>query len=238
MPCAIYLAAFVVFASAVTAVAGNCAAFNFTMCERLPACSWCPSTMHADVGVCYNYTDGSRCCAAENMSVACSRSEKCCGAESHNATCCGANSTCCGGQCCGPNEACDPSNKCQPDTFDCPSVNHVYVVKCKTNLETCCGYGTMGPTCLPVNGPKRCCTYNIASGVCFSNETCCGGGGPGASSSVFCCKPATSCCWASGRNGYGTCCPEGLSCCRGDSYSSCCSEAERCYSGTCQLIQK
>ena len=225
MRCAIYLVAFAVFASAVTAVAGNCAAFNFTMCERLAACSWCPSTMHADVGVCYNYTDGSRCCAAENVSVACSRSEKCCGAESHNATCCGANRTCCGGQCCGPNEVCDPSNKCQPDTFYCSTI------KCKTNLETCCGYYDAHPQCLPKNGSKQCCSNYQSSAVCEKNETCCGSYGFTPHPISFCCKSGTSCCWSTHRES--PCCPIGTTCCNNYRYTTCCSEAFRCVNGEC-----
>ena len=144
-----YVLTFAIFVIAVTADDKCAAQHSISTCGHTPTCAWCPSTKHADVGVCYNYTDGSRCCEAQNMSVACSRSEKCCGAESHLATCCGANKTCCGGQCCGDDEICEPFNGCVPATFECASINNAYVAKCKTNLEICCGRDTMNPTCLP-----------------------------------------------------------------------------------------
>lgn len=118
------------------------------------------------------------------------------------------------------------------DTFDCSSVNHVYVVKCKTNLETCCGEGTMSPMCLPVNSSLTCCQHRIAATTCEKDHQCCGGGGPGASSSAFCCQPGARCCWTSGF-GYSPCCSGNTTCCSGYTNSACCSPGARCDDGRC-----
>ena len=233
MRCAIYLVAFAVFASAVTAVAGNCAALNFTTCNRTSACSWCPTMLHADVGVCYNSTDGSRCCDAPSKSVTCSHSEACCNYQNHdNPHCCDMNSPCCDFGCCLPSEICEPFNGCVPVTFDCPSVNHAYVVKCKANLEICCGSGTMSPMCIPVNSSLKCCEHRIAATTCEKDEECCGGGGPGASSYASCCPPGARCCQTSGF-GYSSCCSGNTTCCSGYSNSACCSPGARCDDGRC-----
>jgi hypothetical protein len=100
---------------------------------------------------------------------------------------------------------------------------------CFDDVETCCGWGTMTPKCVPKNSNKQCCQHFLASTTCDGTQTCCGMLGTGASSFAFCCNAGSTCCKSRGTgNGVGTCCPGATTCCQAGSIGLCCQSDEVC----------
>ena len=110
-------------------------------------------------------------------------------------------------------------------------------VTCDTATETCCGYSSMNPQCIPNGSTDKCCPWYLASTTCTATQSCCGGSGPGASSVAFCCDEGSTCCSArSPTAGPSSCCPAGSTCCAGASIGLCCAAGEECVpdSNTCR----
>jgi len=117
-----------------------------------------------------------------------------------------------------------------PPANNCPGAAGTAGVNCSEGT-TCCGYGTMTPSCLPADGSKKCCTWYLSSTQCDPDAVCGGSLGPGASSYAQCGAPGSSFC----NKGFGSnsfCADETYNCCGYQSaYSFCCPQNCGCNNG-------
>jgi len=110
--------------------------------------------------------------------------------------------------------------------FNCPGVNDVTGVNCGAG-STCCGAGTITPSCLADNSGLQCCVWFLSSTQCNAADTCGGNLGYGASSQATCGPPGTIFCNAGDAiNSF--CYPDQLCCKSQSQYSYCCSSNQTC----------
>jgi len=112
-----------------------------------------------------------------------------------------------------------PQNNC-PGAADTPGVN------CPAG-STCCGYGTMTPSCINnTDTSVKCCVYYLSSTQCPADATCGGILGPGASSDALC-GPAGSTFCDAGFN-YNAFCSGDQECCTNGGTGLCCPAGSAC----------
>jgi len=169
---------------------------------------------------------GSQFCnygLAEN--TFCAADQICCGIQEQIAWCCDAGQTC-NTSSYGCNSAAPTSSPTTAAPNNCPAAANQPGVNCPAGT-TCCGYGSMTPSCLVDGSDYQCCTWYLAAAQCNSTEVCGGDLGPGASSGVLCGPPgSTFCNYGLGSNTF---CSADQQCCGlQDQESWCCGASQTC----------
>jgi len=168
------------------------------------------------------------CDAGFNNNAFCTADEVCC-TSTGNAFCCPTGSACgtsYADVCITPTSApttAAPVNNC-PGAANSPGIN------CASG-STCCGSGTITPTCINnTDTSVQCCEYFLSSVQCPAGSVCGGEYGPGASSDALC-GPAGSTFCDAGFNSN-TFCTANEVCCANTGNAFCCAAGQTCGTST------